>query len=384
MNSKPADDQDLLGKLQLVQEENRQLRSELASLSKKSGLVQSGSGYNSETSNQELELIYQVMNFSNFSWWKMELPSGSFKFGHKKTDMLGYDATCFSHYEDFTKLLHPDDFKPAMQAMQDHLKGLKEYYHIEYRIKDINGEYLWFEDLGKVVEKDAQAQRFSLIGYVIDITTRKQAELALRKQTKDLENYLHIVPDLLARCKSNGFINLRTKAWMEHLGYDEDEEINLFSIIHPEEEDRLRSLIGDLQPEHSIKGIINRVFKKDGNTVIIEWHIKRLENEFLLAARDITERFQTELNLKESNRRFDQIATLNGEIIWETDTNGLYTYINQACEQVLGFKPEEIIGKLHFYDLMHPSGRDEMKKNAIEMMSKKEPFLKLEKNLLYK
>jgi len=384
MNSKSADELDLLAQLRLVQEENQQLRNELASLSKTTELVQSTTGYNADTSLQELNLIYQVMNFGNFTWWKMELPAGNIKFGRKKTDMLGYDAANFNNYKDFTNLLHPDDFKQAVQAMQDHLKGLKDFYHTEYRIKNAQGEYLWFEDMGMIVEKDSENQKYSLIGYVVDITGRKQAESALRKQTKETENYLHIIPDLLARCKNDGFINLRNQAWAEHLGYQENERINLFSILHPDEGERLRSIIGELKPEQSIKGIINRVFKKEGSTIIIEWHIKKLENEYLVAGRDISERYQTELNLKESIKRFDQIATLNGEIIWEIDNNGLYTYISHACEQVLGYKAEEIIGKLHFYDLIHLSARDEMKKNAFEMMAKKEPFVNFENNVLDK
>lgn len=384
MDSNPPGDLVLIERLRLAEEENRQLKSELARLQEKTELTQSDTGYNLETIIRELDLIHQVMNFGNFTWWKMALPSGSVKFGHKKTDMLGYNAANFNYYEDFTRLLHPDDYEPTMQAMQDHLSGIKEFYQAEYRIRDIKGEYLWFEDLGKIIEKDAQTRKVSLIGYVIDITARKQAESAFRNQLIEIENYLNIIPDLLARCKSNGILNLRNQAWAEQLGYPVSEEINLFSIIHPEEEEKLRSLFDDLLPEHSIKGIINRIYKKNGSPVVIEWHIKRLEHEFLLAARDITERYQTELNLEESIRRFDQIATLNGEIIWEIDTNGLYSYMSQACEEVLGFKPGEIIGKLHFYDLIQPSEQEEMKRKGLEMMLKKEPFVNFENCVLDK
>ena len=262
MNSNTPDYLVLVEKLRLAEEENRRLTSELTALREKTELTQSDTGYNLETIIRELDLIHQVMNFGNFTWWKMELPSGRVKFGHKKTDMLGYNAANFNYYEDFTRLLHPDDYKQTMQAMHDHLNGHKEFYQAEYRIKDINGEYLWFEDLGKVVEKDTQNRKVSLIGYVMDISARKQAESTLYNQRIEIENYLNIIPDLLARCTSNGILNLRNKAWVEHLGYPVSEEINLFSIIHPEEEEKLRSHFDDLQPEHSIKGIINRIYKK--------------------------------------------------------------------------------------------------------------------------
>jgi PAS domain S-box-containing protein len=75
--------------------------------------------------------------------------------------------------------------------------------------------------------------------------------------------------------------------------------------------------------------------------------------------------------LQESEQRFKQIAESSGEFIWEVDVNGLYTYANPVVEEILGYKPEEIIDKKHFYDFFDPDIKDALRKAAFEVFSKK-------------
>ena len=74
--------------------------------------------------------------------------------------------------------------------------------------------------------------------------------------------------------------------------------------------------------------------------------------------RDITARQRTEEALRESEERFAQNARQTRTFVWEVDDQGLYTFISPAVEDVLGYRPEEIIGKLHFYDLYPVEGRE--------------------------
>ena len=78
--------------------------------------------------------------------------------------------------------------------------------------------------------------------------------------------------------------------------------------------------------------------------------------------------------LKESEERFLQVAENAQEWIWEVDTNGLYTYVSPIVEKILGYKPEELVGKKHFYDLFHPEDRKKIKDAAFEVFEKKLSF----------
>ncbi len=91
-------------------------------------------------------------------------------------------------------------------------------------------------------------------------------------------------------------------------------------------------------------------------------------------AKDITKQKKLEEELKKSEKRFREIVENSYEWIWEVDRNGLYTYSNKSVKRILGYSPEEIVGKKHFYDLFHPDEKKKLKKDAFKYFSKKLPF----------
>lgn len=79
--------------------------------------------------------------------------------------------------------------------------------------------------------------------------------------------------------------------------------------------------------------------------------------------------------LQESEERFRQVAENAQEWIWEVDAQMLYTYSSPVVEKILGYKPEEIVGKKHAYELLHPEeDREKVKKVSFEIFAKKQPF----------
>lgn len=49
--------------------------------------------------------------------------------------------------------------------------------------------------------------------------------------------------------------------------------------------------------------------------------------------------------LAESEQRFRDVAEAAGEFIWEVDGQGRFTYVSDRVEAVLGYKPDELIGR---------------------------------------
>ena len=87
---------------------------------------------------------------------------------------------------------------------------------------------------------------------------------------------------------------------------------------------------------------------------------------------DITERKKAEEKLQESEKRFQQVTKNAQEWVWEMDVNGLYTYASPVVKKILGYKPEEVVGKKHFYDLFYPEDREKLKKTVFELIGKKQ------------
>jgi PAS domain S-box-containing protein len=83
---------------------------------------------------------------------------------------------------------------------------------------------------------------------------------------------------------------------------------------------------------------------------------------------------KTNSALRESENRFRQVTENAEEWIWEVDNNGMYRYSSAAVERILGYSPEELVLQKHFYDLFDPEARVELKKSALFIIERKEPF----------
>ena len=90
----------------------------------------------------------------------------------------------------------------------------------------------------------------------------------------------------------------------------------------------------------------------------------------------LIERKKSEVSLRESEERFRQIAESTKEWIWEVNGDGLYTYASQVVEEMLGYTPEEVVGKKYFYDSFPTDKKEQMKKEALTVFAEKSLFVK--------
>ena len=96
---------------------------------------------------------------------------------------------------------------------------------------------------------------------------------------------------------------------------------------------------------------------------------RREELEHLVAART--------RELGESEARFAVLAEQSATIAWELNAQGLYTYVSRASGAVLGYRPDELIGRMHFYDLHPETDREEFKAAAFAVFARREQFTNL-------
>lgn len=115
-----------------------------------------------------LDKLETALEAAGLAWWWMELPLGTVFYSPNKARMLDREDERFFHYNDFVKLVHPDDQERIMQDMRDHIDGKVDKYETTYRIKTKDGSYRQFYDKGRiVVKKDGE---IAIAGIVFDIT----------------------------------------------------------------------------------------------------------------------------------------------------------------------------------------------------------------------
>jgi len=126
--------------------------------------------------------------------------------------------------------------------------------------------------------------------------------------------------------------------------------------------------------------VLHKVSRGDINTRISD----NSRGELLKALGKVTNQMIESVSIeiterKKAEERFKQVAESAGEWIWEVDTNGLYTYSNHVVEKILGYSPEEIVGKKHFYDFFELGIGSQLRGKAFVAFYEKTGF----KNLIY-
>jgi PAS domain S-box-containing protein len=76
-------------------------------------------------------------------------------------------------------MVHPEDVDASVGMATEAVKGLREEYAVEHRVRTCAGDWRWILSRGRVTERGADGRALRLSGINLDIHGRKSAELAL-------------------------------------------------------------------------------------------------------------------------------------------------------------------------------------------------------------
>lgn len=97
----------------------------------------------------------------------------------------------------------------------------------------------------------------------------------------------------------------------------------------------------------------------------------------------LSDRRQTEDALRKSESNFRALVESSSDMIWEVNAEGTFTYVSPQIEVMLGYKPEEIIGKTPF-DLMPEEEAKQIYAIFRELAEKGRPIITLKNLALHK
>jgi hypothetical protein len=120
-----------------------------------------------------------ALHYAEQVWWSWNLARRRLKIRSVGECILGYGDHDMDHGEAFWwDRMHPKDRKEVEQSLGECLNGTAETWRCEHRLRDVTGDWVWVEQSGFVLRRDAEGNPVEMVG-----TTRKVQE---RYQLLDL------------------------------------------------------------------------------------------------------------------------------------------------------------------------------------------------------
>jgi len=134
--------------------------------------------------------------------------------------ILGHAAEDFISGElKFSALIHPDDIERVTSTVDKFIQQNEGFFEIEYRLIDSKGNYHWLFQHAMLAKSRNDESR-SFIGYVLDITERKESEQQLKLAATAMESSVAI-----SIADPHGIILRVNEAFTEITGYNSEEII---------------------------------------------------------------------------------------------------------------------------------------------------------------
>jgi PAS domain S-box-containing protein len=140
--------------------------------------------------------------------------------------LTGYSAQEFLNDEiSFVEMYHPDDV-PDIETEVTAALEEKRAYHIQYRIKNRQGEWRWVEEIGSGIYDDA-GQLIFLEGILNDITRRLTREEALRRSQELMRNVVNNAPLIIFAVDREATFTLSDGKELAKLGLEPGQVVGL-------------------------------------------------------------------------------------------------------------------------------------------------------------
>ncbi|REC94543.1 EAL domain-containing protein [Kushneria indalinina] len=119
--------------------------------------------------------------------WEIDLVRHQIRASLETRRLLGESELAVCSMTHWREQTHPDDVAYVEKALEAHVTGQVPLYVAEYRVRQKDGSYRWYQSRGKVMQFDERGRPLQMIGTLIDIHAARQAEFEREQLARDLQ-----------------------------------------------------------------------------------------------------------------------------------------------------------------------------------------------------
>jgi PAS domain S-box-containing protein len=286
------------------------------------------------------EIIYTVDGKGNFTY----------------ANPAGLKVTRYSLQElrelNYADLVLPEHRERISQIYINQIREKLPKTYAEFPFLSKGGKIIWFGQNSTLVTDGDRIVGFHIIAR--DITERKRAEEALRESEEKYRTLVETSPDAITLMDLNLNILMANQPALKLYGYESAEEVQGKSgldYLLSEERGRALEDMKKMLETGSIEPIEYTLLKKDGTPFPAELKAslvldgQKKPGGIILVSRDITERKNAEVALRQSEERFRELFDDAPVGYFEYDAQGRIISVNRTELEMLGYTLEEMTGQ---------------------------------------
>tara|TARA_R110002072_G_scaffold84678_2_gene191954 strand:- start:1611 stop:7277 length:5667 start_codon:yes stop_codon:yes gene_type:complete len=289
-----------------------------------------------------------AQRIANLGNWELDISSQTLRWSEEIYRMFGLTpGEPQVTYEELLSLIHSDDKERVQAAIQAAIDGTmhsSEIVQFDHRILRPDGEIRYVNQRAEVINDD-QGNPATLSGVMLDDTEQTRAKT-------EREHIFSLSQDLISIASFDGHLLQVNPAWTRCLGWDIEKIIShpALYFVHPDDHDATMRVAERLARGEQISHFENRFRCQDGSYRTLSWNAQPLpeDRQIFSIARDVTEsRLSSEL-LRENEERFRLMVEGSEQVLYYTyDRDHRFTYLSPSTASVVGFTPEELLGRHH-------------------------------------
>lgn len=309
-------------------------------------------------------------------------PDGKARFVNRTArDYYGSERLPEMMKGNWTPEVHPDDLENISQLLQQTLEGEREFYGIEMRLKRWDGVYRWFFNTGNRCYYP-NGDFYGLVGYSIDITPYKEAELELKASEERFRIIADASPAHIFDMAPDGTFRFLNQAVMEFLSIERHSEImegRWDSEVHSDDLKNMTQLVQEaLEGKRESYQLEFRSKQQDG---VFRWFFHSGNRCYYPNGDfyglvgytiDISALKEAEFALRESETRWREMANVVPVMLWVSNAAGETVFINDWWYQYTGLSPDSSLDN-QWNEIVHPDDRGLMLA-VTQQYLKVEPF----------